>query len=72
MAFTAETEEGRRQFVVTAVDDGEVELNGNHPLAGQTIHYSVRVEALRKSTKFERKQGHIRVAKTCQKPGCCN
>ena len=72
MAFVADTEEGERQFVVTAVEDEQIEVNGNHPLAGETLHYSVRVEALRGSTDAEREQGHIEVANTCQKSGCCD
>lgn len=72
MAFLAETEAGQRQFVVTAVNGDEVEVNGNHPLAGETLTYSVSVEGIRDSTVTEREQGYVKVESSCQKTGCCD
>ena len=72
MSFVADTEEGERQFMVTAIDGDEIEVNGNHPLAGETLKYTVSVEALRDSTVTEREQGHIEIETSCQKPGCCD
>ena len=70
MAFNAETEDGPRQFIVTSVNGDEVEVNGNHPLASETLRYSVTVAGLRKSTPAERKQGQVE--SKCQKTGCCD
>ena len=72
MSFVADTEEGERHFMVTVIDGDEIEVNGNHPLAGETLKYSVSVEALRDSTSTEREQGHIDLEASCQKPGCCD
>ena len=72
MAFLAETEAGQRQFVVTAVNSDEVEVNGNHPLAGETLTYSVSIETIRDSTVTEREQGYVKVESSCQKTGCCD
>ena len=71
MAFSAETEAGPRQFVVTAVYGDEVEINGNHPLAGETLHYAVSVEGLRWSTLAEQQRGQLETNGSCQKQGCC-
>jgi len=38
---------------VTKVEDGMVTINGNHPLAGQTLHFAVKVEGVRAATSCE-------------------
>jgi FKBP-type peptidyl-prolyl cis-trans isomerase SlyD len=40
-------------FMVTALDEQTVTLDGNHPLAGKTITFSIRIEAVRKATAQE-------------------
>ncbi len=72
MTFIVQTEEGPRRFVVRSLTDTEVEVDGNHPLAGETIHYSVRVEGLRESTTTEREQADYEVMSGCPNTGCCN
>ena len=47
MVFVADTEAGPRQLFITAIEGDEVEVNGNHPLAGQTLNFAVTVEAIR-------------------------
>lgn len=36
-------EEGELDVVISRVNDEEVELDGNHPLAGQNLHFEIRV-----------------------------
>ena len=72
MSFMGETEDGPRKFFVKAVTEEEVEIDGNHPLAGQTIHYSVSVEGLRESTPAERENVEVKVENKCPNTGCCN
>lgn len=72
MVFVADTEQGPRQLFITALEDDEVEVNGNHPLAGATLHFEVKVDGLRESSEQERAQGHADVEESCSKPGCCD
>ena len=58
MVFVADTEAGPRQLFITALEGDEVEVNGNHPLAGQTLHFAVTVEAIRAAAEEELAQGH--------------
>jgi FKBP-type peptidyl-prolyl cis-trans isomerase SlyD len=43
---------------VTEVGDDEVTLDGNHPLAGQTLFFDVEVKSVREATEEERTHGH--------------
>ncbi len=36
-------EDGELEVVITRVTDDEVELDGNHPLAGETLHFEIEV-----------------------------
>ena len=72
MPLMTQMEDGPRQFIVTEIGDEEVEVDGNHPLAGLNLHFSVQVEGIRPSTEKERDQGHPDIETTCQKPGCCD
>ena len=45
-------------LVVEAIDDTTATLNGNHPLAGETLHFAVKVEAVREATEEELEHGH--------------
>jgi FKBP-type peptidyl-prolyl cis-trans isomerase SlyD len=44
--------------VVVDYDDEIVTLDFNHPLAGETLHFTVRVLALRDATEEEKLHGH--------------
>jgi len=54
-----ETDDGMRVFTVTAVDDTNITVDGNHPLAGQTLHFEVRIASVRNPTKEELAHGHV-------------
>ncbi len=43
---------------VTEVHDETVTLDGNHPLAGQTLYFDVEVKSVREATKEELSHGH--------------
>jgi len=50
----AQLPDGREQHLLIAeVDDDKVILDGNHPLAGQTLHFEVSVASLREATADE-------------------
>ena len=59
MQFVAEVAGGHQQpFMVHKVEGEFVYLDGNHPLAGQTLHFDVEVLGVRDATKEELTHGH--------------
>ena len=61
MQFQAEhpTKEGETVvFTIHAIQDGDVLVSGNHPLADKTLHFEVTVESVRAATKEELEHGH--------------
>lgn len=45
--------------VVAVADDGSVTLDGNHPMAGKTLHFKVTVMSIRDATEDELSQTHV-------------
>ena len=59
MQFQGRTDGGMRMFTVTAVTGDMVTLDGNHPLAGKTLHFDVQVVDVREATAEEMEHGHV-------------
>lgn len=59
MRFQAETEQGPVPVVVKAMDDTSVTVDGNHPLAGQELHFNVNIAAVREASAEEIEHGHV-------------
>ncbi|NND82158.1 MAG: peptidylprolyl isomerase [Gammaproteobacteria bacterium] len=59
MRFQAETEQGPVPVVVTAVENDTVTVDGNHPLAGQDLHFEVSVTEVRDASAEEVEHGHV-------------
>jgi FKBP-type peptidyl-prolyl cis-trans isomerase SlyD len=59
MQFQARTDDGMRLFTVTAVVGDMITLDGNHPLADQTLHFNVEVVSVREATSEELEHGHV-------------
>ncbi len=59
MQFQAQTAQGMQVITVKAVDGDEVTVDGNHPLAGQTLHFDVTVTEVRAATGEELEHGHV-------------
>lgn len=59
MQFQAQTEDGMRLFTVATVVGDMVTLDGNHPLADQTLHFDVQVVGVREATAEELEHGHV-------------
>ncbi|MGY1424494.1 FKBP-type peptidyl-prolyl cis-trans isomerase [Lysobacter sp. A289] len=59
MQFEARTEKGPLLVTVTKVDPEEVVVDGNHPLAGQQLHFAVDVVEVREATEEELNNGHV-------------
>jgi FKBP-type peptidyl-prolyl cis-trans isomerase SlyD len=59
MRFWANTPEGEQHpFTVIEVEGDEVKIDGNHPLAGQTLYFDVTIDSVRVATKEELDHGH--------------
>jgi len=58
MRFMAQTAWGEQPVVVTAVNDETVVVDGNHPLAGQSLKFDVEIVEIRDATDEELEHGH--------------
>lgn len=59
MQFSSEVDGDHRVFTVTGVEGDKVKIDGNHPLAGQTLHFDVEVVEIRNATSEELEHGHV-------------
>lgn len=62
MEFQAETSQGVQVIRIAAVDGDEITIDGNHPLAGQNLHFDVNVTEVREATEDELAHGHVHTA----------
>lgn len=46
-------------FTITDVKDETVVLDGNHPLAGQVLHFDVNITEVREASEEEIEHGHV-------------
>jgi FKBP-type peptidyl-prolyl cis-trans isomerase SlyD len=56
--FDDESEETTEAYIADIFDDG-VLLDFNHPLAGETLHFHVKVVGLRDASVEELDHGHV-------------
>ena len=60
MQFQGTSNDGQTiVFVVNEVHDDHVAVDGNHPLAGATLHFDVEVVGVRDATDEELQHGHV-------------
>lgn len=59
MVVQAQSNQGVMPLQVVEVTDDQVVLDGNHPLAGMTLHFEVEVLEVRPATADELAHGHI-------------
>jgi FKBP-type peptidyl-prolyl cis-trans isomerase SlyD len=59
MQVRANGPQGPRLVTVVRIDPDFVTVDGNHPLAGRTLHFSVEVAEVRKATHEEVSHGHV-------------
>jgi FKBP-type peptidyl-prolyl cis-trans isomerase SlyD len=59
MRLRLNTEDGPISALVTAVRGDYVTIDGNHPLAGMTLHFDVKVVEVRAATAEELEHGHV-------------
>lgn len=58
MQFYAQTPAGRQILTIVEVQDDQVVVDGNHPLAGETLHFSVEITEVREATEEELAHPH--------------
>jgi len=56
---SADNDGDTRIFTVTDIADDKVVVDGNHPLAGQTVTFSCVVMDVRKASREELTHGHV-------------
>jgi FKBP-type peptidyl-prolyl cis-trans isomerase SlyD len=59
MQFRAESDRGPMMVVVTQVAGDQVTVDGNHPLAGATLHFAIEVTEVREASVEEVLHGHV-------------
>ena len=50
---------GGETITVVSVENDEVTIDGNHPLAGETLHFAVDIIEVREATAEELEHGHV-------------
>ncbi len=60
MGILVETPDGQQiPYFITEIKDGMARLDPNHPLAGQRLHFKVKVVEIREATEEEKAHGHV-------------
>ena len=60
MQFQAQSPEGQaRMITIVEIDGDDVKADGNHPLAGETLHFEVTVKEVRDASEEELSHGHV-------------
>lgn len=59
MSFQAQTPQGVHSVTVTRVTAETITVDGNHPLAGQTLHFDVQITEVRAASAEELSHGHV-------------
>ena len=59
MQFQAQSPDGIQLVTVIDLDGDEIILDGNHPMAGFTLHFDVEVINIREATQEELDHGHV-------------
>lgn len=57
--FEAQSEQGPISVVVTDVKEDAIVVDGNHPLAGEALHFDVTVADVREASAEEIDHGHV-------------
>ncbi|CAB0149836.1 FKBP-type peptidyl-prolyl cis-trans isomerase SlyD [Pseudidiomarina piscicola] len=59
MQFRASTDHGEQSVVIVEVNDDQVTVDGNHPLAGAALNFDVEVVEVRDADPTELEHGHV-------------
>lgn len=61
MQFQGSGPQGPILVTVLSVEEDGIKVDGNHPLAGRTLHFDVEVTDVREATQEERNNGEAQV-----------
>jgi FKBP-type peptidyl-prolyl cis-trans isomerase SlyD len=59
MQFQARGPQGQMSVTVAEVSAEEITVDGNHPLAGQTLNFAIEVVSVREASAEELAHGHV-------------
>jgi FKBP-type peptidyl-prolyl cis-trans isomerase SlyD len=59
MQFQGRGPQGEINVTVTRVENDKVFIDGNHPLAGKTLHFAIEVADVRAASAEELQHGHV-------------
>src|SRR5690606_12330701 len=62
MQFQAQTQQAPVAVAITEIDEGEVTVDDNHPLAGAALHFAIEIVDVRAASEEEIQHGHVHVA----------
>jgi FKBP-type peptidyl-prolyl cis-trans isomerase SlyD len=65
MQFEAHGEDGAQIVTVVGIKGDEVTIDANHPLAGEDLHFTVKVVDVREASAEELQHGHVHGACHC-------
>lgn len=69
MQFEAHGDEGAQVVTVVSVQGDEVTIDANHPLAGEQLHFDVKVVEVREASSEELEHGHVHGGCSCEDCG---
>lgn len=67
MQFEAQGEDGAQVVTVVGIEGDEVTIDANHPLAGEQLHFDVKIVEVREASADEIAKGHVHGGCDC---GC--
>ena len=59
MQFQAQSDNGTQMIWITEISGDEVTVDANHPLAGETLTFDLKVVEVRDATEEELDHGHV-------------
>jgi FKBP-type peptidyl-prolyl cis-trans isomerase SlyD len=59
MQLHTEGEFGEETVIITKIEGNNVTIDGNHPLAGMTLHFDIAIRSVRTATEEELEHGHV-------------
>lgn len=59
MQFQGRNDQGSINVTISKIEGDQVTVDGNHPLAGETLHFAVEITDVREASDEEKSHGHV-------------